>query len=355
MLTSTENKGLQLHLFQFTPEDWGCASGYGYAAAAPVNGSEYLTAALNSAKIVNTQVDLRSTAKDSSQPKPVTLRSMVLPLTSRTAPLRSLKHTAERAHLFSRGKERNPSDRASPPWLVLGGADDVVSTMRSSPISVLLADVQPIVLNGLRAVLARDPGIRIVGETTNEFEIIEQTLALDPDVVVMDLRVRGENRLDILRELRVRARRSRTLLFTSSGSVDHFAEAIRSGCSGILLKENSTAVIPQGIRAVGEGSMWFDSGAIRSVMQELANSADTPTVRFNRRMNSVPPPLTGRECNLIALLGMGYKNKELANKMFVSEHTVKKDLRALYKSFGVSDRMELVLYAIAMRLLTVTA
>ena len=238
--------------------------------------------------------------------------------------------------------------------LDLDPAADYDSVLVTGPIRVLIAAAQPIVLTGLRAVLTRDPGIRILGEAKSEFEVIEKTVALDPDVLVMDFDIGGMKRLDLLREIRGRANRCKTLLFAPFELKDHFVEAVRIGCSGILLKENCTAVIAQSIRAIKKGSMWLDLGTTAAVVREFAASADLPSIRIKRKTNVTVSSLTKQERDLILLVGMGYNNKEIARHTSRSQQTVKNKLHSLCERLGVSDRLALVLYAISTRIVRVS-
>ncbi|MBV9082378.1 MAG: response regulator transcription factor [Acidobacteriaceae bacterium] len=248
-------------------------------------------------------------------------------------------------------------DRFLPRSIVLDlspsrGAGLKTST-RTMPIRVLVGDAHPIVLTGLRAVLKRDPAIQIVGEAVNEAALLEKAGKLDPDVVLMDFDIAGANRLSILHDLRSKATRSKTLLFTSHTWNDHFVEAIRIGCSGIVLKENATAVIAQSIHAVQQGGLWLDLGTTAAIVREFAASAELPTIRIKRKSSSRVRALSNRERDLILFVAMGKKNKEIAERMSISEQTVKNQLHSLCQTLGVYDRLGLVLYAISTRCLAV--
>ena len=111
------------------------------------------------------------------------------------------------------------------------------------PIRVLIADAQPIVLEGLRSVLNQYAGIQVVAEAADGMETIDKVVHLDPDVILLDLRLPRIDGLTVLRSIQARAPRSKVILFASAESKDEFVEAMKLGCSGILLKDGPTNLV----------------------------------------------------------------------------------------------------------------
>lgn len=218
--------------------------------------------------------------------------------------------------------------------------------MSTTPIRVLIADGQPIVLEGLRAVLNRQPSIELVAEAADGIEAIDKCVNLDPDVVLMDVKLPKVDGLTVLRSIQTRAPRSKVILFASGDHKDDFVEAMKLGCCGILLKDSSTSLIEKSILKVHAGEIWLDSTTTAAVIRQFASPSEFPAVHANGKANRERAQLSQREREIIILIAQGYKNKEIAEKMFITEQTVKNHLHNVFDKLGVSDRLELALYAI---------
>jgi DNA-binding NarL/FixJ family response regulator len=215
------------------------------------------------------------------------------------------------------------------------------------PTRVLIADSQPIILEGLRCVLGRSTGIQVIAEASDGMDAIDKTVQFDPDVVIMDVKLPKVDGLTVLRSLQTRAPRSKVILYASSDSKDDFVEAMKLGCSGILLKEASTTLIEKSILKVREGEIWLDSTTTAAVIRQFASPIETQAPATNGTKNiRERAQLSQREREIIVLIAQGYKNKEIAEKMFITEQTVKNHLHNVFDKLGVSDRLELALYAI---------
>jgi two-component system nitrate/nitrite response regulator NarL len=213
-------------------------------------------------------------------------------------------------------------------------------------IRILIADGQPIVLEGLKAVLSQHGTIQIVGEALDGMEAIDKTVHLDPDIVLMDLKLPRVDGLTVLRSIQARAPRSKVLLFAVSESKDEFVEAMKLGCAGILLKDAPTSLIEKSLQKVYAGEIWLDSNTTAAVIRQFAAPSETPVPHSNGKPPRERAQLSQREREIIVLISQGYKNKEIAEKMFITEQTVKNHLHNVFDKLGVSDRLELALYAI---------
>jgi DNA-binding NarL/FixJ family response regulator len=214
-------------------------------------------------------------------------------------------------------------------------------------IRLLIADGFPVRRAGLRAILASSPDIEIVAEVEDGSEAVNRALELDPDVVIMELRLPKMDGLTVLRTLQTRAPRTKVLLFTGSDSKEDFIEAMKLGCSGILMKSSAPALIIKSIQKVNAGEIWLDSNTTAAVIRQFANPGDVaaPLLHGNGKPRE-RAQLSQREREIIVLIAQGYKNKEIAEKMFITEQTVKNHLHNVFDKLGVSDRLELALYAI---------
>ena len=216
------------------------------------------------------------------------------------------------------------------------------------PIRLLIADGHPIVLEGLRTVLGHQPTVQVVGEASDGMEAIEKTVSLDPDIVLMELKLPRVDGLTVLRSIQARAGRSKVILFSSSENKEDFVEAMKLGCSGILSKDSAIGLIEKSIQKVYAGEIWLDSNTTAAVILQFASPSDFPAVHgaTNGKSTSERAQLSQREREIIILIAQGYKNKEIAEKMFITEQTVKNHLHNVIDKLGVSDRLELALYAI---------
>ena len=218
--------------------------------------------------------------------------------------------------------------------------------MSNVPIRLLIADAQPIVLEGLRTVLSQHSNIQVVGEAQDGLETIDKTVHLDPDVVMLDLKLPRVDGLTVLRSIQTRAPRSKVMFFASADNKDEFVEAMKLGCCGILLKDAPTTMIEKSIQKVYDGEIWLDSTTTAAVIRQFASPTDFPAAHTNGKANRERAQLSQREREIISLIAQGYKNKEIAEKMFITEQTVKNHLHNVFDKLGVSDRLELALYAI---------
>jgi DNA-binding NarL/FixJ family response regulator len=218
--------------------------------------------------------------------------------------------------------------------------------MATTPIRVFIADAHPIVLEGLRRVLNQQPGIEVVGEASDGMDAIDRIVQTTPDVVLLDLRLPRVDGLTVLRSIQTRAPQCKVILFTSPENKDDFVEAMKLGCSGILHKDASVSMIEKSIQKVHQGEIWLDSNTTAAVFRSLASPSDYPASHLNGKLPRERAQLSQREREIIILIAQGYKNKEIAEKMFITEQTVKNHLHNVFDKLGVSDRLELALYAI---------
>ncbi|MDQ2711709.1 MAG: response regulator transcription factor, partial [Acidobacteriota bacterium] len=131
--------------------------------------------------------------------------------------------------------------------------------MSTEPIRVLIADGHPIVLEGLHRVFGNHPVIEVVGEATDGMDAIEKAVLLEPDVVLMDLRLPRVDGLTVLRSIQARAPKSKVIIFAAPDYRDEFVEAMKLGCCGILQKDVPTSLIEKSITKVFAGEIWLDS------------------------------------------------------------------------------------------------
>ena len=212
-------------------------------------------------------------------------------------------------------------------------------------IRVLIVDDHPIVRQGLRRLLELEGDIEVAGEADNGRTAIEMVEDTQPDVVLLDLKMPGMDGLAALQTLQHSSHKPRIIVLTASEDKNEWVQAMKLGCSGIVVKQTQPDLIVKSIRKVYTGEIWLDSRTTAAVMRQFASPADQLAAQ-NGKGGRERSPLSTREREIVALVAQGYKNKEMAEKMFISEQTVKNHLHNIFDKLGVSDRLELALYAI---------
>jgi len=213
-------------------------------------------------------------------------------------------------------------------------------------IRVVIADDHPIVRDGLRRLLSLEDDIEVVGEAADGRETLDLIDQLDPDIVLLDLRMPNVDGLTALQTLQNSNRRTRVVVLTASEDKNEFVQAMKLGCSGIVLKQTAPELIVKSIRKVFAGEIWLDSHTTAAVMRQFATVGGETASSGSAKPREQRSPLSTREREIVSFVAQGYKNKEMAEKMFISEQTVKNHLHNIFDKLGVSDRLELALYAI---------
>ncbi|MGI8746376.1 MAG: response regulator [Bryobacteraceae bacterium] len=212
-------------------------------------------------------------------------------------------------------------------------------------IRILIADDHPIVRDGLRKLLNLEDDFEVVGEAADGREALDRVHELDPDVVLLDLRMPNLDGLSALQVMQQSNKRTKVIVLTASEDKNEFVQAMKLGCSGIVLKQTAPELIVKSIRKVNSGEIWLDSHTTAAVMRQFASPGDVAS-GGNTGKSRERSPLSTREREIVQLVAQGFKNKEMAEKMFISEQTVKNHLHNIFDKLGVSDRLELALYAI---------
>ena len=221
--------------------------------------------------------------------------------------------------------------------------------MPSRPkIRIVVADDHPIFRDGLCKLLALEEDFEVVAQASDGSQVLEVLNQLEPDILLLDLKMPGLDGLATLQRLQGSRNKTRVIVLTASDDKNEFVQAMKLGTSGIVLKQTATELLIKSIRKVHAGEIWLDSHTTAAVIRQfVANdepSAPQPMPQATRDRER--SPLSQREREIVALVAQGFKNKEMAEKMFISEQTVKNHLHNIFDKLGVSDRLELALYAI---------
>ena len=207
----------------------------------------------------------------------------------------------------------------------------------SVPITLVLADDHPIVLHGLEQLFRLEPDIEVVARCTTGAEALRAVARHDPDIVVLDVRMPGQDGLEVMRELQRRRLAARIVLLTAAIDEEQVVAAVRLGVRGIVLKEMAPQRLVQVIRQVHAGDLVVDH---RTVVKALERA-----VRQEAGTRRVTDLLTPRELEVVRMVASGLRNKEIASRLAISEGTVKIHLHNTYEKLDVDGRLELTLFA----------
>ena len=211
------------------------------------------------------------------------------------------------------------------------------------PIRIVIADDHPIFRDGLRRLLEADPGLTVVGEAADGVEALKLALKLKPDVLLLDLAMPRQTGLDTLPELAHSCPNVRTIVLTAAVEKPEVVRALQLGARGVVMKESATELLLRSIRAVMKGEFWVGRGSVSDLVQFLREGARGPRLKEPLRKDF---GLTPRELEVVAAIVAGYTNRDVAQKFSISEDTVKHHLTNIFDKLGVSNRLELALFAV---------
>ncbi|MEU1283666.1 response regulator transcription factor [Kitasatospora sp. NPDC005856] len=210
--------------------------------------------------------------------------------------------------------------------------------MTTTPIRVLLADDEPMIRAGLRAVLATDPGIEIVAETGDCREAVELVRRHRPDVAVLDIRMPGTDGITAAAEIRRNGLATGVLMLTTFGEDDYILRALSGGANGFLIKSGEPEELLAGVHAVAEGAAYLSPKVAARVVAHLAaTGAGGPADRRAGAREQVAA-LTTRERDVLTLIAAGLSNGQIARRLGVVEGTVKAHVSSILARLGVANR-----------------
>jgi DNA-binding NarL/FixJ family response regulator len=208
-------------------------------------------------------------------------------------------------------------------------------------IKVLLADDQALVRAGFRALLDAQSDIEVVAEAADGAEAVRRTVQTRPDVVLMDIRMPVLDGLEATRQIAADARLSdvRIVILTTFDLDEYVFEALRVGASGFLVKDTEPVDLLRGVRAVAGGDALLSPGVTRRLIEEFASRSRAPLAPMSL------DTLTDREREVMALVGAGLSNEDIAAKLYVSPATAKTHVSRAMIKLGARDRAQLVVFA----------
>lgn len=206
-------------------------------------------------------------------------------------------------------------------------------------IRIMLVDDQRLMRDGLRTLLDLEPDLEVIGEAADGQGAINLYHDLQPDVVLMDVRMPGMDGVEATRRLCTRWDEPKIIILTTFDEDEYIFEGLRAGAMGYLLKAVSGEELAAAIRTVASGNAQIDPSVTRKVVAEfarLAEPAREPDAGF-------PEPLTERETDILKLLARGLSNREIAEQLFLAEGTVKNYVTTILQKIGVRDRTQAAL------------
>jgi NarL family two-component system response regulator LiaR len=204
-------------------------------------------------------------------------------------------------------------------------------------IRILIADDHAVVREGLRTLISMEPGMTVIGEAQDGNQAIQQSLALDPDVILLDMVMPHKSGLEVIAEVRQQNPEARILVLTSFAGDDVVFPAIKSGALGYLLKNSSPQRLLHAIHEVFRGEPSMSPAIAKKLMLEMQRPSELPPTA---------DPLTGREVEVLRLLAQGLTNQEIAGKLFIGEGTVRTHVSNILSKLHLANRTQAALYAL---------
>ena len=212
----------------------------------------------------------------------------------------------------------------------------------SHPICIFILDHYSLVSSGLRLILESDPELTVIGDAAVSTVAREKVACQNPDIILLKLNPQGDPDLEIIPRLLEISNQTRIILLISTEDFSVCSQAIELGVVGIVSETQSPQTLIKAIKKVHEGEIWVEG----SMMAHFVNS-----ISYAHRNKQKDPDaelishLTNRERQVIQYIGMGLKNKQIANQLCISEVTVRHHLTSVYNKLGVADRLELLVFA----------
>lgn len=209
------------------------------------------------------------------------------------------------------------------------------------PIKVLIVDNHIMVRAGLRMILEAQPDMTVVGEASRCVEAREVAATQRPDVVLLDLALGDESGLETIPEMRAVAPNARLVVVSSVLDVELHQVAVQLGAVGLVSKEQAPEILLRAIRRVHAGEVWLNGSLVASALSRMTRPIEARPDPEEERISS----LTSRERQVIELVCAGLPNKQIGQRLNISEITVRHHLTSIFDKLGCESRLELVIYA----------
>lgn len=205
------------------------------------------------------------------------------------------------------------------------------------PIHLVLADDHPLILDGLEQLVQLAGDFEVVERCVSGEEALRAVDRHRPDLLVLDVRMQGLDGLAVLRELRRRRLPTRVVIFTAAISEDELVEAVRLGVGGVVLKEMAPRLLIQALRKVHAGEQWVEKRSVQAALEKV--------LRREAGAREAASEVTPREVELIRMVAEGLRNREIAERLGITEGTVKTHLHNIYRKLQLETRVAVRRYA----------
>jgi DNA-binding NarL/FixJ family response regulator len=216
-----------------------------------------------------------------------------------------------------------------------------LSNVDAKTIRLVIVDDHKLFGAGLRLLIDAESGMKVVGHAGTSAEALALAANEQPNLILLNLDLHGVDSLELIPELLAAAKDTKIIVLTANKDVRAHRNAGRQGAAGLVLKESSPELLLKAIRKVDDGELWLDRALMSDLLVEFTEINNDASDSANIEK------LTQRERAVIALIAEGLKNKQIAERMFISETTVSHHLTSVFTKLGVTDRLELVIYAFA--------
>lgn len=208
-------------------------------------------------------------------------------------------------------------------------------------IRLLLADDHAIVRKGLQALLGSEPDMKVIGEAVTGFEAVIQSIALKPDVIILDMVMPEQDGVETIKQLREEAPDVQILVLTNFCEKEMVIPAIRAGALGYLLKDTLPEQLLQAIRAVSQGESYLHPSIALQVIREIFSPVKDESIL-----------LTFREVEVLKLVARGFSNMEIAGFLSINERTIGNHISSILAKLNLSNRTQAALYALRQGMVT---
>jgi DNA-binding NarL/FixJ family response regulator len=214
--------------------------------------------------------------------------------------------------------------------------------MTDDRIHIVILDNHALVRSGIRLLLENHQGWVVVGDSGTLVEGLELISRLKPEIILLELNLAEVTGVDIISSLMHASEQSRIILVTGMSNPLVIQQVIEEGVLGVIFKTQTAEQLIKAIEKVNAGEVWLERSMIANVLSRL--SRNNKPAKNNSEIDNINE-LSEREKQIVRLIGQGYKNKKIAAQLFISETTVRHHLTSVYNKLGVSDRLELLVYA----------
>ena len=205
---------------------------------------------------------------------------------------------------------------------------------------ILIANTHRLVREGLQMMLGQEASIQIVGDAANRMQMFSAISELKPDIVLLDISMPDMDTGETLSLLKSKG--TKPLILTTGADEDTILVALKAGAKGYLSESTTAQNLIKAVESVSKGEIWVERKMVNRIVEGELNG-DHP---IKEQRNQTKEQLTPREKEVLALLKQGYTNKEIAEKLYISEKTVKSHMNNIFRRFNVSGRLQAIVYAI---------